>query len=43
MYYMSGNAMDIKPRYEVDEEEFYRLKELSRARTSSKHYGKGLR
>ncbi|XP_062619311.1 uncharacterized protein LOC134280867 isoform X2 [Saccostrea cucullata] len=36
MYFMTGNSINIKPKYHVDEEELKQLRELSKSRQSSR-------
>ncbi|KAI8504640.1 hypothetical protein Bbelb_177580 [Branchiostoma belcheri] len=42
MYYMMGSNVPLLYRYQVDEDELNRLRELSHARSSTSHYGRGL-
>eukprot|EP00058_Branchiostoma_floridae_P012157 XP_002597645.1 hypothetical protein BRAFLDRAFT_121691 [Branchiostoma floridae] len=43
MYYMMGSNVPLLYRYQVDDDELNRLRELSQARSSTSHYGRGLR
>lgn len=43
MYYMTGLKLVPQQKYHVDDEELRRLRDMSRARRSSPHYGRGLR
>eukprot|EP00105_Crassostrea_gigas_P013943 XP_011430439.1 PREDICTED: uncharacterized protein LOC105330452 isoform X10 [Crassostrea gigas] len=36
MYFMTGNSINLKPKYHVDEEELHRLREISKSRQSSR-------
>ncbi|XP_048744618.2 uncharacterized protein LOC125657780 isoform X2 [Ostrea edulis] len=36
MYFMTGNSINIKPKYQVDEDELNHLRELSKSRQSSR-------
>ncbi|XP_061189769.1 uncharacterized protein LOC133197659 isoform X2 [Saccostrea echinata] len=36
MYFMTGNSINIKPKYHVDDEELKQLRELSKSRQSSR-------
>ncbi|XP_035678480.1 uncharacterized protein LOC118417165 isoform X1 [Branchiostoma floridae] len=42
MYYMMGSNVPLLYRYQVDDDELNRLRELSQARSSTSHYGRGL-
>ncbi|KAK3085301.1 hypothetical protein FSP39_001263 [Pinctada imbricata] len=35
MYFMSGNSMNLKPRYQVDDDELKQLRDLAKSRQSS--------
>ncbi|XP_066288649.1 uncharacterized protein [Branchiostoma lanceolatum] len=42
MYYMMGSNVPLLYRYQVDDDELNRLRELSQARSGTSHYGRGL-
>ena len=43
MYYISGTHLGMDGKYEVDDEEMIKLRDMARVRREATHYGRGLR